>query len=355
MHDLKKLHPRRMALIKPSALGDIVHALPVLTALRERFPTAHITWVVNSAYESLLQGHPHLNATLGFNREVFRQGICQAIGYSLRFARELQRRRFDLVIDLQGLLRTGLMCLATGAPRRVGFANAREGSRYAYTHRIRVPDAHRIHAVDRYWRVAEALGVNSAVPKRFIVPLQPSELAAAKEALAGCPRPWLAFAVGARWATKRWPTEYFANLASRAQSLVGGTCFFVGSREDVSLSQQVIGLLKGQTRDFTGHTTLPRLAALLSLADVMIANDTGPLHLAAALGTPCIAPYTCTRTVLHGPYSSPTGGVETRVSCRGSYIKHCDSMICMTDLTPDRLWEPLMEALHRWQSRYRSA
>ena len=90
------------------------------------------------------------------------------------------------------------MCLATGAPRRVGFANAREGSRYAYTHRIHVPDADRIHAVDRYWRVAEALGAGD-VPKRFHVPLDPAEVNAARDELAELPRPWLAVAVGAKW------------------------------------------------------------------------------------------------------------------------------------------------------------
>ena len=86
-----------------------MHSLPVLTALRERFPQAHITWVVNRTYEPLLAGHPHLDATLGFDRGAFRKGAVRAVAYPLRFAGELRRRRFDLVIDLQGLLRTGLM------------------------------------------------------------------------------------------------------------------------------------------------------------------------------------------------------------------------------------------------------
>src|SRR5438874_8887445 len=170
MLPLDRLSPRRLALIKPSALGDVVHALPVLSALRQRFPDARITWVVNKSYEPLLAGHPDLTDTLAFDRTAMRRGLRRAVAYSLGFAAELRRRRFDLVIDLQGLLRTGLMCLATGAPVRVGFANAREGSRYAYTHKVRVPDADRIHAVDRYWRVAEALGAGD-VPKRFRVPL----------------------------------------------------------------------------------------------------------------------------------------------------------------------------------------
>ena len=119
--------PRRIALLKPSALGDVAHALPVLSALRRRFPGAHLTWVVNRGYAPLLDGHPDLDEVLPFDRGAFRSPL-RAMGYSWRFAEELRRRRFDLVIDLQGLLRTGLMSAATGAPRKVGFAAARSAA-----------------------------------------------------------------------------------------------------------------------------------------------------------------------------------------------------------------------------------
>src|SRR5215207_8337192 len=145
---LDRVDARRIAIIKPSALGDIVHSLPVLTALRQRFTSAQITWVVNRSYESLLAGHPDLTDTLPFDRGAFR-GARGAIATAWSFVRELRRRRFDLVIDMQGLLRSGLMAWASGAPRRVGFANAREGSRYAYTHKIKSPALDAAHAVDR--------------------------------------------------------------------------------------------------------------------------------------------------------------------------------------------------------------
>ncbi len=344
----------RIALVKPSALGDVVHALPVLTALRVRFPAARITWVINTAYEPLVRNHPDLTDTLPFDRSAFKKGVWHAARYTHSFARELHRRRFDLVIDLQGLLRTGLMCLATRAPRRIGFANAREGSRYAYTHRVRVPDADRIHAVDRYWRVVEQLGAGD-VPKRFHVPLDPAEVTAARDELAKLPRPWLAVAAGAKWVTKRWPPTHFAELLNRAWTRGGGSCVFVGAGEDTALSLDVARRLHGPSRDVTGKTSLPRLAALLSLADGMVANDTGPLHLAAALGRPCVAPYTCTRVAKHGPYTAMTGGIETTVACAGSYRKTCGNMICMPELTPDRLWPRLAEVLDAWHTRSRSA
>jgi ADP-heptose:LPS heptosyltransferase len=378
---------RRIALVKPSALGDVVHALPVLTALRERFPAARITWVINSAYEPLVRYHPDLTDTLPFDRGVFRRGIWKAARHLASFAAELRRRQFDLVIDLQGLFRSGLMCLATGSPRRVGFADAREGSRYCYTHKVRAPGRDEVHAVDRNWAVAEWLGAGDG-PKRFRVPVDAGEVQAARDELAGLPRPWVAVAAGAKWVTKRWPAGHFAELLRRTQARFGGTCLFVGTADDITLSLEVMrglgtsgdptpnplprgwrGLspappsLGGQgagglgscIRDLTGRTTLPRLAALLSLCDVMVGNDTGPLHLAAALGRPCVAPYTCTRVALHGPYTSMAGGVETRVPCAGSYLKTCDKMICMPELTPDRLWPRLAEVLDTWQRNSRSA
>src|SRR3954462_13237026 len=121
--------PKRIAILKPSALGDIAHALPVLTALRSLYPEAAITWVVNKSFEPMLKDHPHLTDTLAFDRGAFKRGIGASMRYSLSFANVLRQRRFDLGLDLQGLLRTGLMCASTGAQVRIGFANAREGSK----------------------------------------------------------------------------------------------------------------------------------------------------------------------------------------------------------------------------------
>lgn len=344
---LDRVEARRIAIIKPSALGDIVHSLPVLTALRVRFPAARITWVVNSAYESLLTGHPDLTDTLPFNRGAFK-GMRGAVSTTFTFARELQRRRFDLVIDMQGLFRSGLMALMTGAPRRVGFLNAREGSRYAYTHKLRSPAMHAAHAVDRMWCMAEAFGVGH-LPKTFHVPLQPTEVEAAQRELASLPRPVVAVAVGAKWLTKRWPTPHFAELLNRAHSHFDGSCVFIGAGDDTALSLEVASKLRGPFLDLTGRTSLPRLAAVLSQSDAMLGNDTGPLHLAAALGKPCVAPYLCTKVKLHGPYTQAANCVETSVACGGSYLKKCGNMICMPELTADRLWPKFAETLDAWR------
>ena len=353
MTPLDQIDAKRIALIKPSALGDIVHSLPVLTALRHRFPNAHIAWIVNRGYAALLEGHPDLDQVIPFDRGAAQAGLGRMIWTSLGFLGRLRAQRFDLVIDLQGLLRTGLMTLTTGAKRRVGLSSAREGASWAYTDHIAVRHEG-MHAVDRYWLVAEALGI---APKeiRFHVPIAEAARQWALTRLQEWPRPWLMLGAGARWLTKRWPTPHFAALARKAQQRFGGTAVFVGGAEETPRAQQIAALLAGPSCDLTGKTGLPELAAVLSFADVMIANDTGPLHLAVALGRPVIAPFLCTQVRLTGPYARPGSAVATTVYCAGSLLKRCDRLDCMNELTPARLWPVLEEVLSQWLRANRSA
>jgi lipopolysaccharide heptosyltransferase I len=347
---LRDYPARRIAFIKPSALGDIIHSLPVLTALRHRYPDAHITWVVNRGYAPLLEGHRDLNDVLPFDRKLARGGLLGRLKNYGRFVNDLRSRQFDLVIDLQGLFRSGLMTLASGAPRRVGLSTSREGARWFYTDVVPVADFNAVHAVERCWLVAEAFGVGN-LRKEFRVPVRNEARAWAGKTLHNYPRPWLVLGVASRWPTKRWPPEHFAALARRAQERFGGTAVFVGGHDETHLSQQTATLLTGPTLDLTGRTDLPRLTAVLERSDVMLANDTGPLHLAVALGRPVVAPYTCTKIRLNGPFGQDANAVESTVWCQGSYLKKCRRLECMTELTPERLWPVLERELLTWQRK----
>lgn len=350
---LADLNPKRIAVIKPSALGDVVHTMPFVGALRAKFPAAKITWVVNKSYVPLVAGHPAIDAVIPFDRGSMKKGWKTAAKRAAAFGKDLRRGRFDLTIDLQCLARTAVMSLATGATRRVGLSTAREGARLAYTDVIDIPDPDKTHAVEHYWKVAEVLGVGDR-PKRFDVPVPSEAKSWALAQLGGLPRPWVAFGVGARWLTKRWPPEHFAVLANQAQARFGGTVFFVGAPDEAPLAEQVFNSLSGPKRNFCGTTDLGQLIGLLSVCDAMVANDTGPLHLAVGLGKPVIAPYTCTVVRRHGPYLQ-LGGVETTVWCKGSYVRTCDRLECMTDLQPARLWPALAQILSAWPANSRTA
>ena len=174
---------QRICLIKPSALGDVVQTLPLLGMLRSRFPTATISWVIRRALADLLTGHPDLTEIIPFHR----RGSWRE---SLRLLALLGHRRFDLVFDLQGLSRTGIMTFATRAPFRVGLETAREGANLACN--CVLPDSNRdVPAYARYWRVADALGMADH-SRKAIIPISASDEASAADRLRGLPRPILA-------------------------------------------------------------------------------------------------------------------------------------------------------------------
>src|SRR5262245_42845734 len=149
---LDQAHADRVLIIKPSALGDVINALPVLSALRRRFPRARIAWLINRPYEPLLAGHPDLDETIPFDRGA---GLWRA---GRELARRPRRGPCALALDLQGLLRSGVMAWLSGAKRRVGLSEAREGARWFYTDTVTAPGQRTSHAVDRCWAMAVALG-----------------------------------------------------------------------------------------------------------------------------------------------------------------------------------------------------
>ena len=338
---LLDLKPQRVCIIKPSALGDVVNAFAALSALRKLWPSAQFTWVINKSLRGLVEGHPLIDEVLIYDRA--RAGIKpQGIATFLGFLRALRRGRFDVAIDLQGLLRSGVMAAATGAPVRVGFADAREGSKLFYSHRV-IPLETEVHAVDRLLAVARAFGADISNP-RFEVAIQPADRAWAAEALSAVAKPILALNLGARWETKRWPPEHFAEVARRAVEARGVGLLAIGAPEDRPIVDDLIAKLAPiPVLNLCGQTTLPQLAALAEASAAVLSNDTGPLHLAVGAGARVVGVYTCTSPALNGPYGPNALAVQTNVWCKGSYITKCARLECMTELTPDRVW-PLVLA-----------
>lgn len=353
---LAQLEARRICIVKPSALGDVVQALPLLPVLRERFPAARIAWVIDSALAELLEGHPHLHEAIPFQR----RGSYRE---SLRLLSRLRAERFDLVFDLQGLLRTAVMTWATRAPVRVGLETAREGARLACN--CTLPDSSRlVPAHARYWRVAEALGLGELRAETVVAMGQEDRVWAAR-LVRQTGRPVLAVHPGARWATKRYPVEKLAAVVSRAARLYDLAVLILGSPAETKLGQHLQQLLRRflpamRVCNLTGQTSLKQLAALLAEASLVISNDSGPMHLAAGLGTPVVGLFTCTSPVLSGPPGSQHELVSTRLPCAASYSKRCPyagraHMACMEELHVERVWEATVRAVEKNRRIVRAA
>lgn len=319
--------PQRILIMKPSSLGDIVHALPVFNLVRRRFPQAHIAWLVAPYCAGLLKGLAGLDEIILFDRR--RLGAAwknpKALLELFRFHRDLRRRRFDLVIDLQGLFRSGWMAWQSGAPIRIGFANARELAWIFYTHRVPI-DTMEQHAVDRYLKIAAALGCDSA-PIEFRFPTT----AADRQAIEALLPPGQRIAVlmpGANWITKRWPAEHFAALVAPLKQRFGLHSVIAGGKDAAELAPHI-----PEATDLTNKTTIPQLIALLERADLVIANDSGPMHIAAALNRPLVTLFGPTNPIRTGPYARPDTVIRANIDCAPCYRKQCPHHRCLRELS----------------------
>jgi heptosyltransferase-1 len=336
---LTEIDARRICVIKPSALGDVVQSLPLLPILRKRFPAARISWVISRSLAPLLEGHPDLDELIIFER----RGTWKDWR---RLLTQLRNSEFDLVFDLQGLFRTGVMMLATRARLRVGLETAREGAQWGW--HFAVPDTGLDVAPHvRYRRVADALGL-ADLPLETRLPVPRADREWAQRELARLNGPALAIHPGARWQTKRWPPERFAAVACKAIRRFSLAPVVLGTADEEPLALQVEQTIRRfmptvELTNLAGRTTLKQLAAVLQQAHVLLTNDSGPMQMAAAVGTPVVGVFTCTSPTISGPPGEQHELVATGVSCAASYRKKCPyrgrkHLACMEELDVERVW-----------------
>ena len=344
---------RRILLIKPSSLGDLVHALPVLHGLRQRYPRARIDWLAGAAFAPLVEGHPDLNEVIRFDRRRFGR-IARSPKIAWEFAgflADLRRRRYDLVVDLQGLFRSGLMALATGAEVRIGFAAARELAWVFYTHRMEVIDG-QTHAVDRNYLVSRLLGFQD-VPLTFDLAVTADQRRRASAVLreAGVD-PDAAFAAvmpGARWETKRWPAERFAELVDALVDRRGLPCLLLAGPDEEGICSRIEARCRRRPTNLGGRTGLDELVAVLERATVVICHDSAPMHLAAALGRPLVCILGPTSPARTGPCSPAAKILQADWPCVPCYLRRLPQCRydhrCMTSIGPEQVLEAVADLL----------
>jgi len=299
----------RIALVKLSSLGDVIHALPVAATLRAARPEARLSWIVERREATVLRGHPALDDVIVADTRGWREArrpaaLRAALGDALALRRRLVRARFDVVLDLQGLIKSGVLAAATRAPLRIGFAAGfrREPLSALFANRRVTPPAAARHVVEQYLALLQPLGAGE--PRlEFRLPVTPAAEAAIEEWLATAGfkphRRLVVLNPGAGRADKRWPVEHFAALARGLVQDAGAHVLITWGPGEEAAARAIGAAAAAMLAPPTDLQTLP---ALLRRASVMVAADTGPLHMAAALGTACVGLYGPTSAVRNGPY-----------------------------------------------------
>ncbi len=360
--------PSRILLIRPSALGDVCRSVHVLARLRAAFPKARIDWLVQDSFADAVRHHPALSNVVPFPRRRLGRQLKRLRTRETRaFLSQLRAGRYDMTIDAQGLFRSGFLSLASGAPLRIGYAEAPEGAHHFYTRKL--PVSAKIHAVERMDRLArfacdEAIddprerfsGITSR-PKQRSGPLaasllgvcgentgpdlrlyaDPDEIAALRDDPAIGDADPIIVAPTSRWPGKRWPASRFAEVVRALAREGRGPIVIVGGPGEREQCAPVLELAskEGPVVDLVGRTSVGRLLALVSIGRLVVANDSAPLHMAVGFGVPTVALFGPTDTARVGPY-----GREHEV------IQHLDGVALRPgDHKNDRLGRDLMKRI----------
>lgn len=330
----------RILIVRTSALGDVIHALPVLTALRRHLPEAKIGWIVEEGMAPVLSGHPDLDELLRVRLRRWRRLSSQGMRELGGFLSALDRFSPDVVLDLMGNHKAGVLSALTLADRRIGFARRfrREPSSAVW---ISEPVAPRgTHAVDRMLSLLDALGI----------PPEPADFGPKKlfrdepTAVHAIADSYVLLHPGAGWANKRYPPAWWGKATRLLQEQTGIPTWIATARGEEALAAEVERESGGAAR-MVPALDLPTLAALIRRARLMMGGDTGPTHLAQALGTPVLMLMGPTDPGRHGPYGAPERALYKRLACSFCYKRLDETKACLLEIPPRRVAERAAELL----------
>ncbi len=359
----ERVEPQSILIVKLSALGDVVQTLPMVEALRQQFPTAQIDWLVEEEASDLLLGHPAVDRVLVSRRKSWLKQLRQrgqrrrAVREIIKFLRSLRSVNYDWIIDNHGLFKSGLMVFLSRGRRKIGFqptAGIADEGNYLFTKERYKPLSIERHALERYLDLAYQLGVEINKPVlKFPVSDELREEMKTRLAKRGLAlAPLVVIHPLAKWPTKQWPKENFARLADCLLNL-GVTIVFTGRAEDQEDIKKICTLMRSNMEgiNLAGQTRLKELAALFSLADLIITTDTGPMHLAAAVHVPLIALFGPTAPWRTGPYGNGHIIIRKNLPCSPCFQKSCPRGRCMQEITVEEVLAAAAKKLNIQETR----
>jgi len=327
--------PLRILILKPSSLGDVVQALPVLRLLKRQFPVASVYWWVSTDLLPLLEGDPDLAGLFPFDRRGW--GSLRVWRQTFASVRQMRRLEFDWIIDLQGLARSGIVAWLAKGQLTIGLDDAREGAPGFYDVAVPRPTP-TTHAVDWYLQVLTVLGVPIDKPFDWLPPKSTVADRVSRQ-WPDLGSQWVALHPGARWPTKRWPVTAYAELVGRLAAQHPHRRFvLLGGAADVPLGAAITAQNPGCCLNLIGQTSLPEMVEWIRRSAVMVTNDTGPMHVAAALGGPVVALFGPTDPNRTGPYGQIDQVIRQPPPCAPCLRAVCywpQPMECLTRITPE--------------------
>jgi len=330
---------KRLLLIKLRYIGDVILSMPLLAPLKQHFPGVTITFVVNAGTEAVLRNNPFVDDVLILPR--------MGLAHSLKFWRAIRQAQFETVVDLTDGDRSAFLSYWTGAERRLGFNRDNRWRGKFYTHLL--PSRYgSMHMVDYHAQALVPLGVTDSVedPKVFI---DPQDEEAGSQLLAslspGAKRVVLLFP-SARYVFKAWPVERFAALADWLGEQ-GMVTALIGTQKEMLIGQQIINLAKHKPVNLMGRTRLMALAGLMKRSAVMIGNDGGPMHLAAAVGCPILGLFGPSNPAVWGPRSKKAATIYKGLDCRSCFYPGCSrgEESCMRQIQVDEVCQAVTSLL----------
>lgn len=346
------LSGKRILVIKPSSLGDVIHTLPVVHALKRVYPACHISWIVQEGLGGLLEGDPAIDELIAISIPSTSEPGASPVAFlaagwaTIRTVSRLRDRflqdPYDLVLDLHASFRSGLLGLTNPGGLRMGFSDAKELNTYFQDQVVDTGHAG-AHAVDKNLLFARQLGCQP-IPEDFKVFItEPWEHAVRlflQDAEAGdCSR--IVYAnPGARWRTKLWTVHSWAALADRLRAKFGATVVFAGSSADREMINSIIELTQEPAVSSAGKLRLGESAALLRRSCVYVGVDSGPMHIAAFVGTPVVALFGPTDPARVAPYGNGHAVVtRENLECLGCRKRSCANRACLEQISPEQVLE----------------
>ena len=332
---------KNVLIIKLSAIGDVIHALPVSHAIKETYPDAHITWVVEPPAYDLLTNNPYIDEIILFRKKEFKswKGFCKNFP---DFSAKLREKKYDVVLDLQGLAKSGILAFLARGKKKLGTCDMREMSGYISKPTVGA-NAHG-HIVERYLDVARAIGCRV---ENVVFPVYPTKeeeerahyLIREEGRLRG---DYVAIAVGTNWPNKCWPIANIARLADLLYILGMKPVLVGGGKEEERIAKEVHKKMRSTALSLVGKTSLKELAAVIRGARAFVGGDTGPTHLAAGLGIPTVEIMGPTDANRNGPYGQQQNAIEIDRDCKHCWKRKCSKDIdCLEEITPQQVLDKL--------------